>query len=55
MTCGACTSAVEKGFKDVAGVTQFNISLLAERGVVRDDPKVQSVEQVVGIIDDLIA
>jgi P-type Cu+ transporter len=52
MTCGACTSAVEKGFKDMAGVIQFNISLLAERAVITHDPKALSVEQVVGIIDD---
>lgn len=52
MTCGACTSAVEKGFKDVAGVTKFNISLLAERAVITHDPKVLSGAQVVNIIED---
>src|SRR5690349_19758150 len=30
MTCGACTSAVEGGFKDVSGVKSFSISLLSE-------------------------
>jgi Cu+-exporting ATPase len=38
MTCGACTSAVEGGFKDVDGVVKFNISLLAERAVITHDP-----------------
>lgn len=52
MTCGACTSAVQGGFKDVAGVRQFNISLLAERAVVIHDPKVLSADQIVQIIED---
>jgi Cu+-exporting ATPase len=52
MTCGACTSAVEKGFKDVAGVTKFNISLLAERAVITHDPRALSSARVVEIIDE---
>jgi P-type Cu+ transporter len=52
MTCGACTSAVEGGFKDVDGVVKFNISLLAERAVITHDPSKLSAEQVVEIIDD---
>lgn len=52
MTCGACTSAVEKGFNDVAGVTKFNISLLAERAVITHDPRVLSSAQIVEIIED---
>ena len=52
MTCGACTSAVESGFKDVAGVIQFNISLLAERAVIVHDPTQLSHDQIVEIIED---
>ncbi len=52
MTCGACTSAVEKGFKAVAGVTKFNISLLAERAVITHDPRALSSARVVEIIDE---
>ncbi|KAI9875898.1 MAG: hypothetical protein M1830_007815 [Pleopsidium flavum] len=52
MTCGACTSAVEGGFKDVEGVVQFNISLLAERAVLVHDPTKLSNEKVVEIIED---
>ena len=52
MTCGACTSAVEGGFKDVAGVRQFNISLLAERAVIVHDPLVVTSDQIVQIIED---
>ncbi|EON68988.1 hypothetical protein W97_08246 [Coniosporium apollinis CBS 100218] len=52
MTCGACTSAVEGGFKDVDGVLQFNISLLAERAVIVHDPSKLSAAQIAEIIED---
>ena len=52
MTCGACTSAVEGGFKDVDGMVSFNISLLAERAVVVHEPMKLSVEQILEIVDD---
>ncbi|QIW97013.1 hypothetical protein AMS68_002531 [Peltaster fructicola] len=52
MTCGACTSAVESGFKDVPGVVQFNISLLAERAVVMHDPLQLTADQIVETIED---
>ena len=52
MTCGACTSAVETGFKGVEGLIQFNISLLAERAVIVHDPTRLTVDQLVQIIDD---
>ncbi|KAL1845755.1 hypothetical protein VTK73DRAFT_433 [Phialemonium thermophilum] len=52
MTCGACTSAVENGFKNVEGVLKFNISLLAERAVITHDPSKLSVEKIVEIIED---
>lgn len=52
MTCGACTSAVERGFKDVGGLVQFNISLLAERAVIVHDPEKLSPKQITEIIED---
>jgi Cu+-exporting ATPase len=52
MTCGACTSAVESGFKDVEGVHSFNISLLANRAVLVHDPTKLSADQIVEIIED---
>lgn len=52
MTCGACTSAVEGGFKDVPGVKTFSISLLSERAVVEHDTKILSAEQIAEIIED---
>ena len=52
MTCGACTSAVEGGFKDVAGVQSMSVSLLSERAVVEHDPSIISAEAVAEIIED---
>jgi len=52
MTCGACTSAVEGGFKDVSGVKHFSISLLAERAVLEHDPVLLTAEAICDIIED---
>jgi len=52
MTCGACTSAVEGGFKDVPGVKHFSISLLSERAVVEHDAVLLSAEKIAEIIED---
>jgi P-type Cu+ transporter len=52
MTCGACTSAIEGGFKDVEGVKNFNISLMSERAVVEHDPAVLSAEKIIELIED---
>ena len=52
MTCGACTSSVEAGFKNVPGVKSMSVSLLSERAVVEHDPTIVSSEQVAEIIED---
>ncbi|KAH6608956.1 atpase [Trichoderma cornu-damae] len=52
MTCGACTSAVERGFKDIPGVKSFSISLLSERAVIEHDPELLSSEKIAEIIED---
>ncbi|PUU83144.1 E1-E2 ATPase-domain-containing protein [Tuber borchii] len=52
MTCGACTAAIEGGFKDVAGIGSFMVSLVMERAVVVHDPDVISAEKIAEIIDD---
>ncbi|KAH6885881.1 E1-E2 ATPase-domain-containing protein [Thelonectria olida] len=52
MTCGACTSAVEGGFKDVPGVKHFSISLLSERAVIDHDPTLLPPAKIAEIIDD---
>ncbi|EHL02172.1 putative Copper-transporting ATPase 2 [Glarea lozoyensis 74030] len=52
MTCGACTSAVEGGFKDLEGLIQFNISLLAERAIIIHDPSKLTPKKIAEIIDD---
>jgi P-type Cu+ transporter len=52
MTCGACTSAVEAGFKNVPGAGAVSVSLVMGRAVVHHDPGKLSAEQVAGIIED---
>ena len=52
MTCGACTSAVEAGFKDVPGVVSMTVSLMTNRAVVQHDPTIITAEAVVEIIED---
>lgn len=52
MTCGACTSAVESGLKDVAGVNSVSVSLLSERAVVEHDAEVITPEQLAGVVED---
>ncbi|KAK0669319.1 putative type IB cation-transporting ATPase [Cercophora samala] len=52
MTCGACTSAIEGGFKDVSGVKHFSISLLSERAVIEHDPALLTAEAIREIIED---
>ncbi|KPI42803.1 Copper-transporting ATPase ccc2 [Cyphellophora attinorum] len=52
MTCGACTSAVEAGFKDVPGVASMTVSLMTNRAVVQHDPSRISPEAVAEIIED---
>lgn len=52
MTCGACTSSVEAGFKEVRGVKSMSVSLLAERAIVQHDAKIISADQLAEIIED---
>ncbi|KAI1608565.1 Cu2+-exporting ATPase [Exophiala viscosa] len=52
MTCGACTSAVEAGFKDVPGVKSMSISLLAERAIVEHDASIIGADALAEIIED---
>lgn len=52
MTCGACTSSVEAGFKGVPGVKNFNISLLSERAVIEHDSSLLSPEKIVDLIEE---
>jgi Cu+-exporting ATPase len=52
MTCGACTSAVESGLKDVTGVNSVDVSLLSERAVVEHDANLITPEQIAELIED---
>jgi len=52
MTCGACTSAVEAGFKDVPGVKSMSISLLAGRAIVQHDAAIIDADALAEIVED---
>ncbi|KAI1000270.1 Copper-transporting ATPase 2 [Podosphaera aphanis] len=52
MTCGACTSAVDAGFKGVDGIENVSISLVLERAVITHDPSKVSAETIQQIIED---
>lgn len=52
MTCGACTSSVQDAFKDVEGLVQFNISLLAERAIIIHAAELLPTEKIPSIIED---
>lgn len=52
MTCGACTSSVEAGFKDVAGVKSISVSLLASRAVIEHDPSLIAPDKLAEIVED---
>ena len=52
MTCGACTAAIEGGFKGVDGLLRFEISLLAERAMITHDPAKLNADKIAEIIED---
>ena len=52
MTCGACTSAIESGFKDVPGVTSMSVSLMTNRAIVQHDTSTITPEAAAEIIED---
>ncbi|KAI2641030.1 heavy metal translocatin [Xylaria nigripes] len=52
MTCGACTSSVEAGFKGVEGVGDVSVSLVMERAVVTHDPQKLPAQKIKEIIED---
>lgn len=49
MTCGACTAAIESGFKDVKGVQSVSVSLILNRAVVLHDSSIIKAEDVVEV------
>jgi P-type Cu+ transporter len=52
MTCGACTSSIEAGFKDVPGVKSMSVSLLSGRAVVEHDASVIGAAALAEIVED---
>lgn len=52
MTCGACASSVQRALSNADGVIQFNISILAQRGLVVHDPTILPVSKIPDLIQD---
>ncbi|KAI0144522.1 heavy metal translocatin [Xylariaceae sp. FL1272] len=52
MTCGACTSAVEAGFKGLDGVGNVSVSLVMERAVITHDAQRISGDEIKDVIED---
>ncbi|KAK6338822.1 hypothetical protein TWF696_009630 [Orbilia brochopaga] len=52
MTCGACTSAVEKGFAGMVGIVSVEISLLMNRAVIVHDATLVSTQTIIDTIED---
>ncbi|KAK5170942.1 Cu(2+)-transporting P-type ATPase [Saxophila tyrrhenica] len=52
MTCSSCTGSLEEGFREVQGVVQFDVSLLAERAVIVHRPDELSTAAIVETIED---
>lgn len=52
MTCGACTAAVEGGFKGIDGIGSVSISLITERAVILHDTTKIDAHGVKDLIED---
>lgn len=45
MTCAACSAAVERGLRDLAGTSEISVNLATGRTVVEYDPEVLSLRK----------
>lgn len=52
MTGGAYTSPVKGGFKDVSGILQFDISLVAGRAMIVHNAAKRTADKFVDLIED---
>ncbi|EPS37028.1 hypothetical protein H072_9403 [Dactylellina haptotyla CBS 200.50] len=52
MTCGSCTSAVEKGFSGMDGIVSVDVSLMMNRAVIVHDASKVNAEKIVDTIED---
>ncbi|KAF3925290.1 hypothetical protein ABW20_dc0107218 [Dactylellina cionopaga] len=52
MTCGACTSAVEKAFAGMEGIVSVDVSLMMNRAVVVHEASRVSVPTIIDAIED---
>jgi P-type Cu+ transporter len=52
MTCSACSSSIEAGFRDVDGAGAVSVSVMMGRAVVHHDPAKLTPTQIAEIIED---
>lgn len=52
MTCASCVARVEKGIKDVKGVSDARVNLATEKATVEYDPSAVSVETIAKAVKD---
>ncbi|KAI1103621.1 heavy metal translocatin [Jackrogersella minutella] len=52
MTCGSCSSAIERAVTVLDGIIRFNISVLAERAVISYDTTKTTAEKIAETIED---
>jgi Cu+-exporting ATPase len=53
MTCASCVNSIERGLGQVAGVSDVQVSLLAESATVQYDPAILTPGQMVEFIHDI--
>ncbi|KAG1249563.1 hypothetical protein G6F68_013254 [Rhizopus microsporus] len=53
MTCASCVNSIERGLGQVAGVSDVQVSLLAESATVQYDPAIVTPGQMVEFIHDI--
>ncbi len=53
MTCASCVAHVERGLREVQGVTEANVNLATERAMVQFDPKRVKLADLVTAVRDV--
>jgi Cu+-exporting ATPase len=51
MTCAACSAAVERGLRDLAGTSEISVNLATGRTVVEYDPEVLSPQEIFDTVE----
>jgi copper chaperone len=53
MTCGGCTSSVQRALRQLDGVSDVEVSLNPGGAIVTVEPGVVTVAQIEAVLDDL--